>query len=290
MTISSSYSQRTHTRRKAMYCQCRARAGRLMMCSAKEVVLLTQALTLASPTTALSRPSNVRPSPDPNRSLVTMTTTNDPLEVDAIFRQKRSLRSKIRKELKNMDPIRRSDEDNAIQSIVLGAPWFKASKSLCAYITCATLREVDTSRIVSEVLSKPIEDEKKLYVPRVEDRNSNMRMLRISNVDDLIENSMHLLEPSLVDSDGKQREDVMELSDPVDLFIIPGLAFDRSGRRLGRSGGNTKSIQRSENGSILSLIIDEGAIAVTSNDVSVDALVTPAGYMPISSAALEMGK
>ncbi|XP_059446866.1 5-formyltetrahydrofolate cyclo-ligase, mitochondrial-like [Corylus avellana] len=140
-----------------MYCQCRAKAGRLMMCSAKEVVLLTQARTLASPTTALSRPSNVRPSPDPNRSLVTLTTTNDPLEVEAIFQQKRSLRSKIRKELKNMDPIRRSEEDNAIQSIVLGAPWFKASKSFCAYISCAALREVDTSRIVSEVLSKPIE-------------------------------------------------------------------------------------------------------------------------------------
>lgn len=37
-------------------------------------------------------------------------------------------------------------------------------------------------------------------------------------------------------------------------------------------------------------VIDEGAIAVTSNDVSVDALVTPAGYIPISSAALESGK
>lgn len=93
-----------------MYCQCKARAGRLMMCSAKEVVLLTQARTLASPTMALSRPSNVRPSPDPNRSIVTTTTTNDPLEVEAIFQQKRSLRSKIRKELKNMDPIRRSEE------------------------------------------------------------------------------------------------------------------------------------------------------------------------------------
>lgn len=50
-----------------------------------------------------------------------------------------------------------SFSDNAIQSIVLGAPWFKASKSFCAYISCAALREVDTSRIVSEVLSQPIE-------------------------------------------------------------------------------------------------------------------------------------
>lgn len=34
-----------------------------------------------------------------------------------------------------------------------------------------------------------------------------MRMLRISNVDDLIVNSMNILEPALSDSDGKQHED-----------------------------------------------------------------------------------
>lgn len=47
--------------------------------------------------------------------------------------------------------------DIAIQSIILGAAWFQASKRLCAYISCAALREVDTSRITSEVLSKPVE-------------------------------------------------------------------------------------------------------------------------------------
>ncbi|KAK4598294.1 hypothetical protein RGQ29_015672 [Quercus rubra] len=233
-----------------MFCHYAARAGRQMVSSAKQVVMLTRACTLASsPTPFSSHPTNVRLVPEPNRSFVTMTTNNDdPHEVDAMFQRKHSLRSKLRKDLKNMDPIRRSEEDNAIQSIVLEAPWFKASKSLCAYVSCAALREVDTSRIVSQVLSKPTEEQKKLYVPRVEDRNSNMRMLRISSVDDLVINSMNILEPSLVDCDGKQREDVMEASNPVDLFILPGLAFDRSGRRLGRGGG-TKSLQSSVNGS-----------------------------------------
>ncbi|KAG6713210.1 5-formyltetrahydrofolate cyclo-ligase, mitochondrial-like isoform X1 [Carya illinoinensis] len=282
--------------------RCRARAGMLMMmCSAKQVVLLTQAPTLAAPSIAtLSHPANVCPSQDPNRSFVTMTTNNDPREVEAIFQRKRSLRSKLRKELQNMDPIRRSEEDIAIQSIVLGAPWFQASKILCAYISCAALREVDTSRIISEVLSKPVEDQKKLYVPRVEDRNSNMRMLRISNVNDLTANSMHILEPSLVDSDGKQREDVMEVGDPLDLFILPGLVFDKSGRRLGRGGGyydlflakyqelakKKKWKQPLHVALSYSLqIVKEGDIAVTSNDVPVDALVSPAGYIPISQVA-----
>lgn len=48
---------------------------------------------------------------------------------------------------------------------------------------------------------------KKLYVPRVEDKNSNMQMLHISRIDDLIANSMNILEPAPVDADGNERED-----------------------------------------------------------------------------------
>lgn len=56
---------------------------------------------------------------------------------------------------------------------------------------------------------KKLKERKKLYVPRVEDRNSNMKMLMISGVNDLIEKSMNILEPALADSDGNKREDGM---------------------------------------------------------------------------------
>lgn len=48
---------------------------------------------------------------------------------------------------------------------------------------------------------------KKLFVPRVEDRNRNMRMLNISSTEDLIANSMNILEPASLDADGNERED-----------------------------------------------------------------------------------
>ena len=48
---------------------------------------------------------------------------------------------------------------------------------------------------------------KRLYVPRVEDKNSHMRMLNISGMDDLIANSMNILEPAPVDANGNDRED-----------------------------------------------------------------------------------
>ncbi|KAJ8772160.1 hypothetical protein K2173_027337 [Erythroxylum novogranatense] len=166
----------------------------------------------------------------------------DTANLDDIFKQKRILRSKVRKTLKSMDPSLRSQEDDSIQNEVLEAPWFKSSRRLCAYISCSALREVDTSRLLSEILKSSPEDggtpiAKKLYVPRVEDKNSHMKMLNISSMDDLIANSMDILEPAPVDGDGNPREDVLQATEPVDLFLLPGLAFDKSGRRLGRGGG-----------------------------------------------------
>lgn len=209
-----------------------------------------------------------------------------------------------------MDPVLRSHEDNAIQDVVLEAPWFGSSQRLCAYISCSALREVDTSRILSESLQNSAIDghtqiRKKLYVPRVEDKNSHMRMFNISRSDDLIANSMNILEPAPVDSDGNEREDVMQANDPVDLFLLPGLAFDRTGRRLGRGGGyyddllkNYIDLAKERNWkqplfvalSYSLQILDEGVIPLTPNDVPVDALVSPAGVIPITPTALERMK
>uniref|UniRef100_A0A5B6YX33 5-formyltetrahydrofolate cyclo-ligase n=1 Tax=Davidia involucrata TaxID=16924 RepID=A0A5B6YX33_DAVIN len=239
-----------------------------------------------------------------NQDQNSATTTT---HLDAIFKQKKGLLSRVRKDLKGMDPTQRSEEDNAIQSLVLKAPWFKSCKRLCAYISCSALREVDTLQVLSEILQNPAKDGhsqmgKKLYVPRVEDRNSHMRMLNISSIDDLIANSMNILEPAPVDADGKEREDVMLADDPVDLFLLPGLAFDKSGRRLGRGGGyyDTFLMKYQELANerkwkqplLVALsyslqIMDDGVIPVTPNDVLVDALVSPSGVIPISPAALE---
>ncbi|KAL9421343.1 hypothetical protein AB3S75_038833 [Citrus x aurantiifolia] len=308
---------------QSMFRHCKTTAR--LIRNAKEIAPVTHLPT--TPLSAVS--SNVRTNIVMNNDVV------DPHQLEAIFQKKLALRSKIRKELKNMDPIQRSQEDTAIQDIVLESSWFKASRNICAYISCASLREVDTSRIVSEILSNQTDENifilvaiascalcytsgdsyssfsiqegngrmrKKLYVPRVEDKNSNMRMLKISAVKDLVANSMNILEPSLLDSDGNQHEDVMQASEPVDLFILPGLAFDRSGGRLGRGGGyydvflkkyqKLAQEQKWKQPLLVALlyslqVVDEESIPVTPYDVPVDALVSPRGFIPISPVAIE---
>ncbi|XP_065002770.1 5-formyltetrahydrofolate cyclo-ligase, mitochondrial-like isoform X1 [Musa acuminata AAA Group] len=225
----------------------------------------------------------------------------------AALQQKRALRSRIRKALKEFSPAQRALEDVEIQNFVLNSSWFKSCKGLCAYISCKSLREVDTSRIIADVLKNSgaehgLQVMKKLYVPRVEDKNSHMRMLRISTIEDLVANSMNILEPSPVDSDQSEREDVLLASQPVDLLLLPGLAFDRHGRRLGRGGGyydvflrkyeelanqqNWKQPLRVALAYTVQIVEDE-LIPMTETDVPVDALVSSNGVFPISPAALE---
>ncbi|XP_039031050.1 5-formyltetrahydrofolate cyclo-ligase, mitochondrial-like [Hibiscus syriacus] len=237
----------------------------------------------------------------------------EPDNLESVFKQKRFLRTKVRQALKAMDPSLRTREDDIVQSKVLEAPWFKSSKRLCAYISCSVLREVDTSKLLYQILhnSSSAPDGSmpqtaiKLYVPRVEDKNSNMRMFNISHMDDLVANSMNILEPASVDAEGNEREDVMHANDPVDLFILPGLAFDRSGKRLGRGGGyydtflkKYRELAKEKDWrqplfvalSYSVQIMDEEVIPITPNDVLVDALVLPTGVIPITSAAFERMK
>ncbi|XP_010492045.1 PREDICTED: 5-formyltetrahydrofolate cyclo-ligase, mitochondrial-like [Camelina sativa] len=220
------------------------------------------------------------------------TTDKSQEELDSIRKQKRVVRSSVRKSLKAMDPSLRTQQDEAIQKTVLEAPWFKSCRGLCAYISCKSLNEVDTSKILSEILQRPDSStmaKKKLYVPWVEDKKSNMRMLHISHMDDLIANSMKILEPAPVDAQGNERED--------------GLAFDRCGRRLGRGGGYYDTfLKRYQDRakekdwryplmvalSYSPQILEDGSVPVTPNDVLIDALVTPSGVVPITPRAIEI--
>ncbi|XP_065626410.1 5-formyltetrahydrofolate cyclo-ligase, mitochondrial isoform X2 [Quercus suber] len=233
------------------------------------VVSMTQPCNFVTTTTnplLLSRLTSYPPRYSHSLNFTTMMTNNNNEEQDhlnALFKQKQLLRSRVRKELKNMDPTLRSQEDDHTK---MG---------------------------------------KTLYVPRVEDKNSQMRMLNISSIDDLIANSMNILEPASVDGDGNERKNVMQANEPVDLFLLPGLAFDRSGRRLGRGGGYYDTFLKNyqelvkvrdwKQPLLVALsyslqILDEGVIPVTANDVPVDALVSPAGVIPISPDALDRMK
>ncbi|KAI5077581.1 hypothetical protein GOP47_0007405 [Adiantum capillus-veneris] len=158
--------------------------------------------------------------------------------MSSIFEQKKALRSRIRRELRLRYPSLALEEDPMIQKYILESPWYKNSHHICAYISCPSIREVGTTQVVSDIFQKAeTEHPKSLYVPWIQDKQSHLKFFHICSNEDLAANSMGILEPIPVKSDGSPREDVMQADVPIDLILMPGLAFDRAGRRLGRGGG-----------------------------------------------------
>ncbi len=85
--------------------------------------------------------------------------------------------------------------------------------------------EVDTHRIIEHALSLG----KRVCVPRVINRQKGMKALFISSINELKTSKFGILEPE--DSEN------IALQKDMDIAIIPGLAFDKSGGRIGYGGG-----------------------------------------------------
>ena len=120
------------------------------------------------------------------------------------------------------------------------------------YVSCERLREVDTLRILKVLL--PRGDEFRVYVPLVGETSGAMRMLHVTAMSCLRQKAFGILEPSEEYSasegavDGADavdsvtnlqgaREDIMQVDGLLEMLVVPGVAFDRSGHRLGRGGG-----------------------------------------------------
>lgn len=110
-----------------------------------------------------------------------------------------------------------------------------AASRLAIYVHCPRLREVDTTTVLLEALKRP---DARVYAPRVLDKDANMHFLAITTLEELEEvPPFGIREPPMHDAAGAPREDVAEMDAPLDVVVMPGLAFDASGRRLGRGGG-----------------------------------------------------
>lgn len=104
-----------------------------------------------------------------------------------------------------------------IQKTLLARDEWKKANTICLYISLP--EEVDTRSLLSE--------KKSFVVPRV--WGSELRLHKIRSLKDVEPGSFGILEP-------KKSSLSVDKSD-VDLFVVPGIAFDRKGYRLGWGKG-----------------------------------------------------
>lgn len=121
-----------------------------------------------------------------------------------------------------LSPADRRAAGEAIARIVVGLDAFARADRVAAYV--ALDDEVPSDAILDTVLASG----RALLLPRVVGRD--LEFAAVSGFDQLCRGRWGLREPA--------GACIAARLAPDDLVLVPGLAFDRSGRRLGRGGGH----------------------------------------------------
>lgn len=139
------------------------------------------------------------------------------------YYEKKEIRKRILKLREELDVNNKEIADNLIKSTLLGTSYYKSAKKIFIYVSYKN--EVDTK----EIIKKAISDGKEIYIPRTEIETKHMEAIKITSLDNLLENKYGILEPRLEE----------KFIDPneLDLIIVPGVGFDKYGGRIGYGAG-----------------------------------------------------
>lgn len=141
-----------------------------------------------------------------------------------IRQEKEQLRSKYKQIRKSFSSQEKQKSDEKIKRKLTQLWAYRDEELILPYVSLPS--EVDTKQLIVEALK----DGKKVAVPRCVENTRNMDFYLINSINDLEIGSFGVLEPKVDKCDKLE-----EIKDG--LCIVPALAFDKRGYRLGYGKG-----------------------------------------------------
>jgi len=186
---------------------------------------------------------------------------------------KRRLRREIRVRLRGMTPEQRAADSARLCARILDQPaWRKAN---AVFLYAPMPEEPDVWRLAEAALLAG----KSVAVPRYNAATASYAAVRIRNPDrDLCPGQFGILEPL--------PGCPLFPMNLLDLFLVPGLAFDASGGRLGRGRGFYDRMLGSISGLKCGVAFDEqvvGLVPVGPHDVRMNCLITPTRWQCVEA-------
>ena len=177
-----------------------------------------------------------------------------------------NIKKMIRKKIIGMRDKLSADELHKWSKDIAGRLYsdyrFREAKTVFIFASFGT--EVDTHRIIEKLLSLG----KTVCIPRIVGKHQ-MAAVKIESLGDLSPNKIGILEPV----EGEEVE-----AEEIDLIIVPGVAFDRRGYRIGYGGGYYDAfMSRIPGVDKIALAYDmqfTGRVENEQWDIRVDALIT----------------
>ena len=178
-----------------------------------------------------------------------------------IFGEKQSLRVEARRFLARLDAgLKQSASRKILDQLEGWEPW-RAARTVCAFSALSCEPDLLTPWPVG----------KKIILPRVSGPKLNLHF--VEHARELVAGSFGIFEPP---------EHARLAQAKADLILVPGLAFDRSGMRLGRGGGYYDRFLVGFEGLRVGICFQEvvfDRIPFEPHDAMVDFLATPEGII-----------
>ncbi len=126
------------------------------------------------------------------------------------------------------------------------------------------------------MVKESLQMKKRIVLPKVDEINHRLILYRIKKLERIKTGFMGIPEPALPE------KRIINVKD-IDLIIVPGIAFDYSGNRLGYGGGFYDILLSNviKKVTIVALAFEEQllrSIPSESHDIKVDIIITDKGY------------
>jgi len=176
--------------------------------------------------------------------------------------EKQRLRTQMRDILRDLSPALRALQSEKIRAHLDAWTHWQEAAAACVFSPMATEPDILT----------PWPEQKKLLFPRVDGELLRLHHVEVSA--HLKLGAFSLLEPAI---------HLPEVEATADVILVPGMAFDRFGRRLGRGGGYYDRLLSQFEGVRVGVCFEEQMLSEVpseAHDLDVHFVITPAGIFP----------
>ncbi len=187
----------------------------------------------------------------------------------SVSEEKTRLRERVLKKRSLMTEEELTSLSALVQSALLASQEFEAAGTLAIY--SGTRGEVMTDLIFEEARKLG----KSVCYPRVMGESEELVFFSVEKREELIKGTFGILEPSGTDKNGESVREVTPVS--IDLFVIPGVAFDKNGGRLGFGAGYYDKVLSGVDTLVIGLCFEfqlEEKVPTEAHDVPVDVIIT----------------
>ena len=178
--------------------------------------------------------------------------------------EKKILRKEIQERLQTLPKEIYEHRSYTIAQKIFKDPLWQFAQSIG--ITISSPPEVDTFQIIR----KAWDEGKQIVIPKCLPKERKMNFRKLERFDQLESVYSGLLEPI------ESKTDLVEPSD-IDLLIVPGIAFDSEGFRMGFGGGYYDRFLQSFKGNTVSLAFQEQIVSNLpreDHDIPVEKIIT----------------